>query len=201
MTDRPPYLHDGETALEQRIGLIGEKIAHPLRAGPFGVVVVHARHDFADLEPLARHIVPAAQRMVEHDDARSAAFGFHQLFHFRIVDASNFLLVEEVGDFGVVTNEAKALAVELQVPGERAAIVDDDQPRVDRAAADVERARATRLGKNLHTVVDQIIQRRVDRRNGFRRGVPFEDLIHCQLLRTRCVDNALPQHKRAAELR
>ncbi len=100
-----------------------------------------------------------------------------------------------------MADEAKAVALEDQVLGMRAAVMDDDLPRVDRAAADVERTCSARLGENLHTVIDEIVERRIDRRNGFRRRALFEDLIHCQLLRTSCIYNEFSQHKPAAELR
>src|SRR5262249_29141293 len=68
MADRPPHLHDGETALQQRVGLLRQQVAHALRAGPFGVIVVRAAHDLADLARLALVVVGGAQGMVEDDD-------------------------------------------------------------------------------------------------------------------------------------
>ena len=75
MTDRPPALHDGEALLEQFLGLVTHQIAHALGAGPFGVVVMHAAHDFADLLRLAHFVIGGAQRVIENDNARRAAFG------------------------------------------------------------------------------------------------------------------------------
>ena len=117
MADRPPNLHDRKAPLQQLISFVRQKIAHALRAGPFGVVVMHARHDFADLERFAHRIVPGAQRMIENDDARRAALGLHQRFHLRIIDAAHLGLVEEIGDLGVVAHEAEALALEVEVVG------------------------------------------------------------------------------------
>ena len=62
MVDRPPDLDDREPALEQRLGLLAHDIAHALRPGPFGVVVMDAADDVADFLRFA--LVPLAVRNV-----------------------------------------------------------------------------------------------------------------------------------------
>ena len=83
--DGPPHLDDGEPALEQLLRFVRKNVAHPLRRRPFGIIVMHARHHFADLAPLAHRVVRGSQRVVEDHDAPGAAFGFHQCFHLRII--------------------------------------------------------------------------------------------------------------------
>jgi len=41
---RAPHLDDREAPLQQGFGFVGQQIAHALRPGPFGVVVVHVEH-------------------------------------------------------------------------------------------------------------------------------------------------------------
>ena len=134
MPDRPPHLDDGETALEQIVRLVGQHVAHPLRRGPFGIVVVHATHDLADFLGLAQFVVGGAQRMVEHDDALGAALGFDQCFHLRVVDAADFVVVEEIADRGVMPHETEAVALQREIFDVRTAVMDFDAPRIGRAA-------------------------------------------------------------------
>src|SRR5260370_7250173 len=112
MPDRPPHLHDGKAPLQELVGLIGEQVAHALWAGPFGIVVVNATYDLADLARLALLIIRRAQGVIEDDNARGAAFGFHQRFHLRIIDPADLVLVEEIRHFRVVTNKTEAVAIE-----------------------------------------------------------------------------------------
>ncbi len=77
-----------------------------------------------------------------------------------------------------MAHEMEAVAFERERAGVRAAVVDDDTARIDCAAALIGRSPATRFGENFGAVVNEIIQRRVDLRNGFRRRALFEDLIH-----------------------
>src|SRR5262245_10176900 len=64
MPDRPPHLHDGKAPLQELVGLVREQVAHALRAGTFGVVVVDAAHDLADLARLAppHHSITSSAR-------------------------------------------------------------------------------------------------------------------------------------------
>ena len=68
--------------------------------------------------------------MIEDLHARRAAFGLHQLFHFAIVAAANLVLVEEIGDLGVVAHEAEAMAVERKSAGLVASVVERDAMRI-----------------------------------------------------------------------
>ena len=141
---------------------------------------------------LAHGVVAGAQRVVEHDDTRRAAFGFHQVFHFRVIDAPHFGFVEEVGDPGVVAHEPEALALQLEFRAMQAPVVNHNLVWIDGAGALVALAGAGRLGEDFAAVVNKVIERRLDFRNSLRRGTPFEDLIHCRLLAARRVCHASP---------
>ena len=176
IADRPPHLDDGEAVLQQLFGLVGQDVAHALRAGPFRVVVVGAAHDLADFLLLAERIVGGAQRVVEHDDALGAALRFDQRLHLGIVDALHFGFVEEVLHPGVVRHEPEAVDIEIELADMRAAVVHHDLLRVLRAAgSDVERAWTAGVGEHLGTVVDEIVDDRLD---GLRRGVEFGESGH-----------------------
>ena len=161
----------------------GKKIPHPLRRGPFRIVVVHPGHDLADFARFTIGIVGRPQSVIENHDTGGAALRFHQRFHFWVINSPHFAIVEEVGDFGVVAHETKALAIEHEFVGVRTAVVDHDTPRISGAAALVGRPSTARLGENLHPIVNEIIEGRFDLRNRFGGRLPFQDLIHCQLLR------------------
>ena len=101
--------------------------------------------------------------MVEHDDPLGAALGFDQRFHLRIVDPLDLGLVEEVGNLGVVTNEAEAVALEREVVRVRTAVVNDHAARIGRAAgARVAAAGTGDDSEDLVAVIDDVIERRFD---------------------------------------
>src|SRR5262249_5888589 len=77
MANGTPHLHNGKTSPKKRLGLAWQEIAHALRSGPFGVVVVHARHDLANPARLAQIIIGRAQGMIEYKYPRGASLGFH----------------------------------------------------------------------------------------------------------------------------
>ena len=164
VTDRPPHLNDGEATREKLVGLVGQEVAYALRPRPLRIVVVHAANDLADLAALAQLVVGGAQRVIEHHHARGPALGLHQGFHLGVVDAAHLALVEEVDDPGVVADEAKAVPIERKPIPEQACIADGDAARVRRpAGAHIERTRTTRIGEQLLAVVDDIVDRRLDR--------------------------------------
>src|SRR6185312_4042826 len=176
MANRPPHLNDGEAALQQALGLLPQEIAHALRPRPFGVVVVNAADDLAQLALFAHRIIGGAQRVVEDDDARRAGLRLDQRFHLRIVDAANLLLIEEVAHRRIVPAEPKAVGIEREAIGERASIVHDDAARIGRAAgADIRRARSARIGEGLLTRIAQIIDLRLDRLG---RDIRLRYLVH-----------------------
>src|SRR5262249_44758991 len=181
MADRPPHLHDGETAVQQRVGFLRQQVAHALRAGPLGVIVVRAAHDLADLARLTLVVVGGAQGMVEDDDARGAALGLHQRLHLRIIDAADLVVVEEVDDLGVVANETEAMAIERERVGAAPRIVDRRAVRIWRAPrARCGWGRRARLREQLLAVVENVVDGRLD---GFADRFPFDNLYHGQLLR------------------
>ncbi len=122
--------------------------------------------------------------MVEHHDALGAALGFDQRFHFRVVDAANFGLVVEIGDLGVVPHETEAVAVQHEVFRMRTAVVNSDAARIGRAArARVAAARTGDDGEDLGSIVDDVIERRLDRvGNRTGSGVELGRKRHRQLL-------------------
>src|SRR5262249_40349582 len=148
---------DGEAALQQFVGFVRQDVAYALRARPFGVVVVDAANDFADLLLLAQRVVGGAQRVVEHHDAPGAALALNQLDHLGVVDALDLVGVEEVLHLRVVTHEAEAVALELKFAGVVAAVVNGDAARIGRAAgAHVGATRVRGDGENLAAVVDDV---------------------------------------------
>ena len=86
MANRTPHLHNGKTSPKKRLGLAWQEIAHALRSGPFGVVVVHARHDLAKLPLLAQVFIGRAQRVIEYKYPRGASLGFHEIFDLRVIE-------------------------------------------------------------------------------------------------------------------
>jgi len=152
-----------------------------LRAGPFGVVVMHAAHDLADFVLLTQLLVGGAQRMIENKHPRRPALRLHQRFHLGVVDPPYLVLVVEIGHFRVVPDEAETVAVERKPVGGKPAIVDGDAARVlGAAAANIRIARLGRDGKNLLSVVHDVVDRCFDR---FGDRFSFGDLDHDQLLR------------------
>ena len=98
MVDRPPHLDDREAALEQRLGLVAHDVAHPLRPGPFGVVVVDPADDVADFLRLALRRSLAVRSVWSNTTTRLAPLTcFDQLLAFRVVDPP---------DLGVVVKSA-----------------------------------------------------------------------------------------------
>src|SRR3954469_6752306 len=179
MADRPPHLHDGEPALQEIVGLLRKQVAHALRAGPFGVVVVHAAHHLADLACLALLVISGAQGMIEHHHARGPALGLHQRLHLGVIDATDLILIEEVGDRGIVTHEAEAFAVEHERIAVQPGIVDGHTAGIDGAAgAHISAAWTGRLGEQLLPVIDDIVDRGID---GFADGLALQNLNHGHL--------------------
>jgi hypothetical protein len=88
-------LNDRETAAQQVVGLVGQKVAHALRARPLGIVVVHPWHDLANLACLARGIIGGAQRMVEYDDACGPAAATAQAIYGTVAIGAMTALLSE----------------------------------------------------------------------------------------------------------
>src|SRR5689334_6445372 len=63
--DRPPELHDGEAPREERLRLVAHQLAHALRPGPLGVVVVRGEHRLAHELRFALGLFARAQGVVE----------------------------------------------------------------------------------------------------------------------------------------
>jgi hypothetical protein len=124
---------------------------------------MNAADDLADLLRLAQRVVGSAQRVVEHDDALGAALGFDQRLHLRVVDASNFTLVVELLHFGIVAQEAKAVALQLKILRLEAAVVNGYAARIGLTArAGVAAAWTGDDRENLAAVIHDVIERRLD---------------------------------------
>src|SRR5437762_2948571 len=134
MTDRPPHLNKRKAPLQQVFGVFGEYIAHALGRGPLGVVIVHAADDLANLFRFAQFVIGGAQRVIKNDDAFGAALGFDQRLHLRIVDPADFILVVEVGDIGVVAQEAKSMALQREFLRMGTAVMNGYAARIGLAA-------------------------------------------------------------------
>src|SRR4051794_38853601 len=130
MADRPPDLHDRKAARQQCLGLVWKEIAHALLARPFGVVVVHALDNLAQLARLAVVLVSRAQGVIKNDDTLRPALGLHQRSHPGVVAPPQLLIIIKVDDLGVVTDEAKALTVEHETVGLEPAIVHHHAMRI-----------------------------------------------------------------------
>ena len=101
--------------------------------------------------------------MVEHDHALGAAFRFDQRLHLRVVDASDFILVVEFLYFGVVVDEAKAMALKHKILRVRATIVNRDPAPIGlTAGARVAAAGAGDDGEDLAAIIHDVIERRLD---------------------------------------
>src|SRR5262249_4606113 len=146
-------------------------------------IVVHAAHDLTDLARLTLIGVGRAQRVIKYDHARGAALGLHQRLHLRVVDPADLVLVEEIGNLGVVTDETEALAIERKRLRVQPRIADGHAMEIERAAATAAgRARRRGLGEYLLAIIDNVVDGRLD---GLADRFPLDDLNHGQLLRLR----------------
>ena len=127
-----------------------------------------AAHDLPDLVRFAQLIIGRAQRVVEYLDARGPAFGLHECLHFRVVNCAYFVLVEEIDDFGVVSNKTKPVALKHEISGIDPAIAQQDAARLRRTAADplVAPAGGADHGYRHRLRVDKIAEGRRDRLRG-----------------------------------
>src|SRR5207253_4730162 len=132
---------------------------------PFVVVVLYASDDVADLSCLTLLGAGGAQRMVEDDDALRAADAFDERLAFRVVDAPHLGIVEEIADPAVVRHKAKALALEPEAVGERAAVMHRHAMGLDPAALDAAVAAARRgdMGDELLAAVGEVGEAHLDR--------------------------------------
>ena len=107
-------LYSAKRFFEPHLGLVGrQQVAHPLRAGLLGVVVVHAAHRRA--QPALDGAVGGAHGVVEHHDLGRAGLAFDQRLDLGVVGRANLVLVVEVAHLGVVARQDEGLAVERQV--------------------------------------------------------------------------------------
>jgi hypothetical protein len=183
VVDRPPHLDDRETPAQQRFGLLAHDVAHPLRSRPFGVVVVDAADDVADLAGFALLLAGGAQRVVEYDDTLGAAHVFDQRFALGIIEAPHLILGEEVGHRRAVRHEAETLAFKHKLVGNRPAVVQHDAVSLGVAAAD-SLIPAARSGDQRHQRVAVIHEIRKVRRDRVGRGIQFGEFCHLRLLRS-----------------
>ena len=166
------------TVVQQMLSFVRQEVAHTLRARRFGIVVGNAEYRLANLEFLPEVLVGSAQSMIEHHHAGCADFGFHQRFHFRIVDAPHLRFIEEIFDLRVMMDESKSLAFEHKALRFGPAIVDHDVARIRLAARLHEcRPRTARKGIRRLSGVEDVVDSRFDRTGG---DVQFRCLSHTQ---------------------
>ena len=132
--DRPPQVDHLHAAAQQVVRFVAEEVAHALRAGPFGVIDMHAGRGLARRAGgailRARHA--AAQRVVEHEDLAGAGGFGDQALGLGVVDAAEFVLVVEVVHRAGVVQHRKTFAVERDVRRDRARALDRHAVRVAR---------------------------------------------------------------------
>src|SRR5205814_2852156 len=176
MIDRPPHLDDRQPALQQRLGLLAHDVAHPLRARPLGVVVMHAADDVANLLVLALFVAGGAQRVIEHDDALGAADFLYQRLTFRVVNAADLVLVVEIPYSALIADKTEALALEIEAGRQRPAI--QNLYAMGLVAAALALVAPTRIGNlrdKLLAGIGEVDQLRLD---CLGRGVEFGDIGH-----------------------
>ena len=126
-----------------RVRLLGQQVAHPLRAGFGGVVDVHAGHGLTGriAAPVfaARHAT--SHRMVEDVHAVGAGQLLEKLLRLRIIAVLDLVVVVEVADGALVLGQAETFLVERHLRQHAAEADDGDFVRVvdDVAARDTRR--------------------------------------------------------------
>ncbi len=177
MADRPPRLDDRKAVPEQRLGFVAHQVADPLRPRPFGVVVMDAADDLADLLRGAQFVVGGAQGVIEDDDALCPALPLHQRFHLGVIDPADLVLIVEIGDPAVMIDKAEAVLFEDEIGGMDPAVAQGDAVRLGIAAADtlVRFAGRAHQGHRHGFVIAEIIEGRVER---FGFGIEFGELNH-----------------------
>src|SRR6266508_5140791 len=111
ISNRTPDLHDGKSALDQLVGLVGKQVAHALRAGPLGIIIVRVTYGAADLFRFTHRAVCRAQRVVKDQNTFCARHFLYQPFDLRVVNRAHFNFVIEISNFGIMVNEDKAFSL------------------------------------------------------------------------------------------
>src|SRR5882762_7181358 len=156
---RAPHLDDGEAALQEGVRFARQQIANPLRPGPLRIVVVHVEHGLAHELRLALGLVARAQGVIEDDDPRGAGNLLHQRLDLGIVDALQFIGVEEIADPRPVLDEFEACDLQIELVLQRPAVADRHRPLLGLArlaAANVPRAEG--LVHRFHAAVDGVVE-------------------------------------------
>ena len=161
-------LYDRERRLSKLLRLIRQQIAHALRAGPFGVVVVHPAHrPRGSCAPRAAHrrpcaacdrTRPPARRRSRPSPAIPSPGNRPVAFHLRRRNRATLV------SCGTKRNPSRSSTNCLQ---RAAALWMVTRPRVLRAAgAHIEGAGRGGLRKNLLAIVKNVVDRCLDRRRG-----------------------------------
>ena len=114
LVDRAPYLDDGEATREQRLRLVAHEIAHALRSGPFGVIVVRREDGLANELLFAFAFVTRTKRVIENHHAPGARAPFDERLHLRVIHGLQLFGIEERLDRGLVLDKDEAVAFERQ---------------------------------------------------------------------------------------
>ena len=139
--DRPPHLDDREAPRQQGRRLVRQPVAHPLRARPFGVVVVRRADHFTQAQALAFGLVAGTHGVVEHHHAHGARVLLHQIDDLGVVAGLDLLGIKKIGDRRVVRDQFEPGPIEREFIGMCAAVENAHRPAL--VSAGIEAVDAT----------------------------------------------------------
>ena len=163
-------------------------IAHDLAQAPrgrcFGVVVVHALHCRARIHRLLHIFIADADRVIEHDDFRSAGMLLDQRLHFGIVDAHTLSLIGKVFYLRVVLDEHESVSVEIKRVAQRPTVAHRHFVlAVLRRNRLVRHLRPVDIAHRRHAGIDDIVEFGANSIG----GLLFGDELHRRLPQLGCV--------------
>ena len=89
-------------------------------------VVVRITHRVTDLERLPLLGVANANRVIKDDNLFRSGLLQQEVLDFRVVDGSHFLTIREVRDLCAAPAETEALGLEVELIGQKSAVLDGD---------------------------------------------------------------------------
>lgn len=149
LVQRPPDVDDAVAAAQQRVGLVGQVLAHALRRRQRRLVDVRREDGLA----LGRRVGAPDGVVEEEDPVRPGHVVEQELFYFRVVVGADAVVVGEValGRLGHALDRGKGVRVQGEVGLAATDVLD---PRVLRVDLDV----ALRLaGRRVLDVVDGLL--------------------------------------------
>src|SRR5262249_12946259 len=108
---------DLNTPLQQFLGLVGQQVANPLRAGFGGMVDMHAgrRLAWAACRSILQPGHAATLQMVEDEDAAGAGDLFDDLLGLRVIDPADLVIIPEILHCATLLYERETLRIERHV--------------------------------------------------------------------------------------